>query len=58
MIKIDEIRVKNFRSIKDLSFLCSDIITFVGYNNAGKSNCLRAIRWALSMEKLDESDFC
>lgn len=58
MIKIDEIRIKNFRSIKDLSFLCSDIITFVGYNNAGKSNCLRAIRWALSMEKLDESDFC
>lgn len=58
MIKLGEIKIKNFRSIKDLSFLCSDIIAFVGYNNAGKSNCLRAIRWALSMEKLDENDFC
>lgn len=44
-MKIKQIRIKNFRSIKDetIIFPSSGILALVGPNNAGKSNVLRAI---------------
>lgn len=44
-MKISQIHIENFRSIKnlDLEFPESGILTLVGPNNAGKSNILRAI---------------
>lgn len=44
-MKISQIHIENFRSIKtlDFEFPESGILTLVGPNNAGKSNILRAI---------------
>lgn len=39
------LRMKNFRSFDDVEIpLCSDLTTFVGENNGGKSNAIDAIR--------------
>jgi predicted ATPase len=43
MLKIKKITIKNFRSIANLSLDCSEITCFVGNNDAGKSNVLRAL---------------
>lgn len=43
MLKIKKIVTKNFRSIENISIDCSNITTFVGANDAGKSNLLRAL---------------
>jgi len=44
-MKIKQVTIKNFRSIKDETIIFPDsgILTLVGPNNAGKSNILRAI---------------
>lgn len=51
MIKLEEITIRNYRSIKELHLQLKNFLALVGHNNAGKSNCLRAIKWALSGEK-------
>ena len=43
MLKIKRIGIKNFRSIENMSVDCSNITAFVGANDAGKSNVLRAL---------------
>jgi predicted ATP-dependent endonuclease of OLD family len=43
MLQITKITIKNFRSIENITFDCSNITTFVGLNDAGKSNILRAL---------------
>ena len=40
---IEKVQIKNFKSIKDLSFNCSRINIFIGEPNTGKSNILEAI---------------
>lgn len=45
MSKIDTVIIKNFRSVKLLKIKLDDLNVFVGKNNAGKTNLLRAIRW-------------
>lgn len=57
MIKIDRILVRNYRSIKEIEFTLDSFVAFVGYNNSGKSNCMRAINWILSMEKPTLEDY-
>ena len=44
-MKIKQIKINNFRSIKDETIIFPDsgMLTLVGPNNAGKSNILRAI---------------
>lgn len=43
MLKIKHIRIKNFRSIVDLSLDTDKMNIFVGLNDAGKSNVLKAL---------------
>lgn len=57
MIQIKEITIRNYRSIKEVQLRMKNFLTLVGHNNAGKSNCLKAIRWALSLEKPSKSDY-
>ena len=38
-----EIKVNNFRSIKEEDFILSDYTALIGYNNAGKTNILVAM---------------
>jgi predicted ATP-dependent endonuclease of OLD family len=43
MPRIRRIQIKNFRSIKSLDIEVEDLATFVGDNDSGKSNILRAL---------------
>lgn len=40
---LETIRVKNFRSLRDISFDAKNLTVFVGCNDEGKSNLLRAL---------------
>ena len=44
-MKINNIKILNFRSIKNTSFECSNFNIFVGQNNTGKTNFFEAIKW-------------
>lgn len=54
---ITEISIKNFKSIIDEDFELSAFTPLVGYNNAGKSNLLEAIKWLLRKTALPETAF-
>jgi predicted ATP-dependent endonuclease of OLD family len=54
---ISQITIKNYKSIIEESFELSAFTPLVGYNNAGKSNMLEAIKWFLRSQSLAESDF-
>jgi predicted ATP-dependent endonuclease of OLD family len=56
-IKLQELYVKNFRSVKSESFKLSDFTALIGYNNGGKSNILDAVFWLLRRYSLREIDF-
>lgn len=43
MSRLTKIRIENFRSILNVDLCFNEISAFVGYNNAGKSNILKAI---------------
>lgn len=57
MHHISQIKIQNFKSIKDSEFALSGYTPLVGYNNAGKSNLLDAILWVVSKSALKEADF-
>ncbi|WP_017473203.1 ATP-dependent nuclease [Amphibacillus jilinensis] len=42
-MKISNLIIKNYRNIKDINIKLSNIVSFIGENNSGKSNVLRAI---------------
>jgi predicted ATP-dependent endonuclease of OLD family len=54
---ISQITIRNYKSIIEESFELSAFTPLVGYNNAGKSNMLEAIKWFLRNQSLSESDF-
>lgn len=56
-MRIEHVRIHNYRSIKDLEFRCNDTVVLLGENNAGKSNILSAIEFALtSLAKPEPED--
>ena len=57
MHRIKSLNVCNFRSIKSASFEFSNYTPLVGYNNAGKTNILSALSWAVKKTSLGEHDF-
>ncbi|ABE35689.1 ABC transporter family protein [Paraburkholderia xenovorans LB400] len=44
-MKIHTVRIKNFRTLKDVTIPFDTITTFIGPNGAGKSTVLRALDW-------------
>lgn len=42
-MKIKQIKIKNFRSLKNIEIKANDILALVGRNNSGKSNVLKAL---------------
>ncbi len=44
-MRISKINIKNFRSIQEAEFDCSEFNIFVGQNNSGKTNLFEAIEW-------------
>ena len=57
MHHISNIKVKNFRSISEQSFSLSTYTPLVGYNNAGKTNIMRAIEWIINRAILTRDSF-
>ena len=61
-MRLERVRIQNYRSIKDAEFRPTDLCALIGGNNCGKSNVLRAInlvlgdRWP-SVRSLDDKDF-
>ncbi|MFB8830659.1 AAA family ATPase [Azotobacter sp. CWF10] len=56
-LRISNVQIKNFKSCIDTELRLSGFTPLVGYNNAGKSNCLSAIQWLLRKTSLTEADF-
>lgn len=44
-MKIQSVRIKNFRALKDVMIPFDSVTTFIGPNGAGKSTVLRALDW-------------
>jgi len=44
-MKIQSVRIKNFRTLKDVTIPFDLVTTFIGPNGAGKSTVLRALDW-------------
>ncbi|WP_457637075.1 ATP-dependent nuclease [Oceanithermus sp.] len=57
-MRIDRVKISNFRSIRELEFVAQPNTVLIGPNNHGKSNILRALEFALSSKhKPSEEDF-
>ena len=56
-MKIKEITISNWRSIKSLQISFQDLMIFIGQNNHGKSNVLSAILFFFGEQKHHELDF-
>lgn len=54
---LSEIEIRNYKSIRDQKFEFSEFTPLIGYNNAGKSNLLEAIKWLLRKTALRDSSF-
>ena len=54
---ISQIHIKNYRSCIDTQLDLLDFTVLIGYNNAGKSNCLSALEWLIRKTVLSEKDF-
>ncbi len=50
-MKIRDIRIKNFRTLKDVSIEFDVVTTFIGPNGTGKSTILRALNWFFNGSK-------
>jgi putative ATP-dependent endonuclease of the OLD family len=50
-ILIEKVRVKNFRSLKDVEVTLTPLTLLVGSNNSGKTSFLKALNLALGIEK-------
>ena len=57
MHHISEVRIQNFKSISDGLFQLSHYTPLVGYNNAGKTNIIRALGWIIKRSSLPAEDF-
>lgn len=57
MHRLSAIRIINFKSIIECDLNLTDYTPLVGYNNAGKSNIIKAIKWLLQKSTLNVDDF-
>ncbi|WP_082970717.1 AAA family ATPase [Morganella psychrotolerans] len=51
-VYIKSLDINNYLSCKNTSFELSPFTPLVGYNNAGKSNILSAIKWLLEKKNI------
>lgn len=57
MHSISRAVIRNFRSCAEVEVDLADFTPLVGYNNAGKSNIIRALEWAIEPKVQAEADF-
>ena len=56
-MKIEKLKISNFRSIIDVEIYFENLMMFIGQNNHGKSNILYAILFFFGEIKLQDLDF-
>ena len=58
-MKIKEVKISNWRSIKNLTISFQDLMIFIGQNNSGKSNILSAILFFFDKikDEINSDDF-
>ncbi|MBP9742297.1 MAG: ATP-dependent endonuclease [Burkholderiales bacterium] len=56
-MKIKTVKIRNWRSIKEIEIIFQDLMMFIGQNNHGKSNILSALLFFFGELKHNESDF-
>lgn len=56
-MKIEQIRIKNWRSIKDQELQAQDLMVIIGQNNHGKSNLLSSVLFFFGEVKHHDLDF-
>tara|TARA_R110001583_G_scaffold64332_1_gene186962 strand:- start:401 stop:2176 length:1776 start_codon:yes stop_codon:yes gene_type:complete len=56
-VKIEKIRIKNWRSLKDQDLQAQDLMVIIGQNNHGKSNLLSSILFFFGEIKHHDLDF-
>ena len=56
-MKIQRIKIKNFRSIKELDLEIGDLNTIVGQNNHGKTNVFEALDWFYKNKNSSEEHY-
>lgn len=56
-MKIDTVKISNFRSIIDVKISFENLMMFIGQNNHGKSNILNAILFFFGEIKIQDLDF-
>lgn len=58
-MKIDRVHIKNFKSLKEVSLSCGNLVSIIGENNSGKSNLIEALDLFFnpSVEAIDEESF-
>lgn len=54
---IEELTIRNYRSIEEITLHLDKVSPLIGQNNAGKSNILNAIQWFVRPSALDRTDF-
>lgn len=57
MHQLQSISIGNFRSVQQATLPLSSATALVGYNNAGKSNILKALNWLINKSRLTDGDF-
>ncbi|MDR0915060.1 MAG: ATP-binding protein, partial [Oscillospiraceae bacterium] len=57
MVNIKEIRIKNFRSLVDITLSPTNLNVFVGMNDSGKSNILKALNLFFNNQTDDNREF-
>jgi len=59
-MKIRNVKIENFRSIKELQFEFQDLMILIGENNAGKTNIFKALDlfFSTSVRGMDDECFC
>lgn len=59
MSRIERVHIENFRSIKQVDMHLNDLNVFVGKNNVGKTNLLKALLWFIKPDSgIETIDFC
>jgi predicted ATP-dependent endonuclease of OLD family len=57
MHHVSEATIENYRSFKNDTIQLSSFTALVGYNNAGKTNLMSALKWVLRGGALQKNDF-
>jgi predicted ATP-dependent endonuclease of OLD family len=55
-VRLKSVSINNFRSCKSTTAILRPFTALVGYNNAGKSNIILAIKWLLDGATISEDD--